>query len=131
MHDKAPAFQKDAFNCPSCNAFAAMEWKQLYHYEYNGETTGASVHLALCASCKQSSIWKGPNVETIRAMNRLSKAPMPDMTGQGLQLYPQQSTAPIPSPDLPEECQADYLEARDIVARSPRGAAALWRLVVQ
>ena len=43
------------------------------------------------------------------------------------------SEAPVPPPhvDLPETCIAEYDEARDIVARSPRAAAALLRLCVQ
>jgi hypothetical protein len=43
------------------------------------------------------------------------------------------SEAPVPPhhQDLPEVCIDGYNEARDIVARSPRAAAALLRLTVQ
>lgn len=44
---------------------------------------------------------------------------------------PSSTTAEKPHPELPIECLADYLEALEIVDRSPRGAAALLRLVVQ
>lgn len=43
------------------------------------------------------------------------------------------SEAPVmpPHEDLPESCTEEYNEARDIVARSPRAAAALLRLCLQ
>ncbi len=40
-------------------------------------------------------------------------------------------TAPSPSSDMPEAIAGDYDEAREIVNRSPRAAAALLRLAVQ
>lgn len=48
-------------------------------------------------------------------------------------LYPTESSNSIPEPheDLPQELIADYNEARSIAHLSPRGAAALLRLLVQ
>jgi hypothetical protein len=46
-------------------------------------------------------------------------------------LYPSSSSAPFPHDDLPSDLRADYEEARTIVSASPRGAAALLRLVIQ
>jgi hypothetical protein len=46
-------------------------------------------------------------------------------------VYPSGGTAPLPNPDLPSDIQEDYEEARAILNRSPRGAAALLRLSVQ
>jgi len=37
----------------------------------------------------------------------------------------------LPTTDMPDDVQTDYLEARDVVTRSPRSAAALLRLAVQ
>ena len=46
-------------------------------------------------------------------------------------IFPTESTAERPSPDLPEEVHHDFEEARSIANRSPRGAAALLRLSIQ
>jgi hypothetical protein len=40
-------------------------------------------------------------------------------------------TGVVPNPDLPDELFADFNEPREIVNASPRGAAALLRLVIQ
>lgn len=48
-----------------------------------------------------------------------------------IMLIPDGSVAPMPHPDMPELVKADYQEARSIVNRSPRGAAALLRLSIQ
>lgn len=46
-------------------------------------------------------------------------------------IYPPIMTGPSPNPDLSEDVQRDYEEARRILDQSPRGAAALLRLAVE
>ncbi|WP_205910641.1 DUF4145 domain-containing protein [Rhizobium sp. P44RR-XXIV] len=46
-------------------------------------------------------------------------------------IYPTSSAAPLANEDTPPEILPDYNEARDILQRSPRGAAALLRLAIQ
>jgi hypothetical protein len=46
-------------------------------------------------------------------------------------IYPNKVTAPLPNPDLPEDIKASFEEARQISNLSPKGAAALLRLVIQ
>ncbi len=46
-------------------------------------------------------------------------------------VIPTEAPVPPPHSDFPNNCIAEYNEARDIVARSPRAAAALLRLCLQ
>ena len=46
-------------------------------------------------------------------------------------IYPSGGSAPLPNADLPSDIKDDYEEARAILNRSPRRAAALLRLAIQ
>lgn len=46
-------------------------------------------------------------------------------------IVPDMEGIPYPNEDLSEEIKEDYMEARSILSRSPRGAAALLRLGIQ
>lgn len=105
--DTAPEFQKTAFNCPYCNAYAQFYWGILYVKEENSGHWGAR-----CFHCNQYTIWVNSDGSYILA-------------------FPKKNLSPLPSPDMPKDCLLDYEEARSISAESPRAAAALLRLVIQ
>lgn len=111
----APEPNKMSFSCPHCNAFASQSWEVCYYYEYKSyqnsnatEYLSTEISFANCIACKRESIWL-----------------------KGQMVYPDLSTAPLPSKDIPEMIVEDYLEARDILQKSPRGACALLRLALQ
>lgn len=70
--------------------------------------TLANINLSQCYACDQFAIW----------------------LGEGL-IWPHASEAPEPPSDLPQGLLSDYLEAAQIVNLSPRGSAALLRLLIQ
>ena len=110
----APAFQTPAFTCPHCDAYSAFAWLEGQAIVRRGGTvnyTGNGIWSATCVHCKQLTIW----LERGKVM-----------------IWPAGvAAAPLPHADMPADVKADYLEARSIVAASPRGAAALLRLAIQ
>ncbi len=115
-----PSTGKSAFHCPFCGTYAQQYWSPLFadlialapmppnapiapKYE---QLTGYTC--SLCVHCGHSGLWVGLKM-----------------------VYPPASTAPLPLPDMPDEVAADFKEARDVLARSPRSAAALLRLALQ
>ncbi len=103
-----PQFELKAFNCPHCNAYAQHEWQVLSFFRYGVRKNFPEFVRVECAHCGNYSLWLEERM-----------------------LYPEASGIPMPNSDLDEDIKTDYLEARSIVEKSPRGAAALLRLCVQ
>ena len=106
-----PEFEKDAFNCPNCGAYAHQTWYKgaLANIQVGGyKGVVENLRYSMCTRCKEYALWR-----------------------EGKMIYPISTTAPLPAEDMPENVKADFLEARNIVNPSPRGAAALLRLALQ
>lgn len=111
MEYVTPKFEGAAFNCPICNAFAHMEWSDLYKPQ-RGALAQVGMKISTCARCEKRSFWFGDG----------ERAHM---------VIPRKALAPLPHADMPANVVSDYSEARNICGDSPRGAAALLRLCVQ
>lgn len=106
-----------AFVCPhpDCGTLAVHYWGTVTSLTiYGGDrnirgTNGRpKVLMALCQACNKEVVFINGNLA-----------------------FPEASEAPLPVQDMPSEVLDDFNEARGIVAKSPRGAAAILRLVVQ
>ena len=105
----APSFKMDSFNCPLCNAYAHQSWNELHRLSQMGfRAVNPLLFVSICTHCKSYSLW----------MNEAM-------------LYPSNSGVEPPQKDLSEDIKKDYQEAADILNRSPRGATALLRLIVE
>jgi len=123
-----PIYKEEAFNCPYCGVYTHQVWSTLesdaiintrddsknYPIGYMASigcmasNNFTDVEIAICILCNEYSIWYKEKM-----------------------IYPDRGNAPMPNPDLPDDIKADYEEAASIANRSPRGAAALLRLVIQ
>ncbi len=102
-----PEHWEQSFNCPFCNAYSNQKWSKAIfsdgqHYCVDDVT------ICRCTHCGGHSLWVADKL-----------------------VHPDSSQAPIANKDLPDEIKKDYEEARCIINRSPRGAAALLRLCIQ
>lgn len=66
------------------------------------------LHISECSHCKKIALWQNEKLS-----------------------FPLIGSAPEPNSDLPDDLKRDYMEASAILDLSPRGAAALMRLVIQ
>lgn len=124
----APEFLAGAFTCPHCNAYAKMNWENLMEAspDHPGRQRNSEISKTTCSHCEKLTYWIGSRGFGLNfAMYAASGAPSPVL------IHPLVASAPMPHVDMPQAVQADYLEARSIAGRSPRGAAALLRLCVQ
>ncbi len=104
-----PEFKKEQFTCPHCGVLAKQDWSHIVE-DYYKRTPFYYIHVSHCTNnaCQQYCLWMD------------SKIVVPDMEG-----------IPYPNDDLASEIKDDYMEARSILSRSPRGSAALLRLALQ
>jgi len=110
-----PQHLLDGFHCPHsrCGVYSKQIWyKSAIYYSsagYNGISRNISrYHYAECDRCHDISIWLDKNL-----------------------IYPLKIDAPLPHKDMPKEVLSDFNEAREIFSSSPRGSAALLRLVTE
>jgi Domain of unknown function (DUF4145) len=103
-----PVFEKNDFHCPHCGVYAKQNWTSAMTYGGVGYLPINNLKVSTCTYCDDDCVWYSGNM-----------------------LYPDNHTAPKPHTDLPEELLGDYLEAASILSKSPRGASALLRLVLQ
>lgn len=101
-----PEYGKDEFHCVHCEVYSRQEWAKFYYYGTN--RPDEDFDYCTCVHCKKRSYWY-----------------------QKKMIVPSDIPVPYPHTDMPDVCIADFQEAREIAAKSPRSSAALLRLVVQ
>ncbi len=109
-----PEYGVNAFTCPRCSTLATQRFGTV---DVGGIISAIQMGASLCTCCRTLSIWEA------RHLN--------DTADTFVLVYPDESPAPPPNEDLPEDVKSDYTEAADILNRSPKGSAALLRLAVQ
>lgn len=102
-----PIFKEEQFHCPLCGVYAKQYWADCCYHLWTREYS-TNMKISRCSHCDKISYWY-----------------------QDKMIVPSSGTVEFPNPDMPEDCKANYLEAREIVNLSPRGAAALLRLCIQ
>lgn len=125
-----PEYNKKAFSCPHCSAFAEQKWAYNYivrddietHYvfdinlskialkvDFNSSNNfHKEIAVSTCNYCHEGSLWFDKKM-----------------------IIPKTSNIPMPIKEMPENVKEIYNEARDVFAVSPKAAAALLRLGLQ
>lgn len=116
MKDKYVAAHvgQTSFYCPTCSVFSMQKWGEIFSRQVNtlgGSSTYFPIkdfRVSICAHCHGVAIWKDSQM-----------------------VFPEGNSVAEPHTDMPELLKADFNEAVAIFSKSPRGAAALLRLVIQ
>lgn len=122
-----PRYKSSGFNCPHCGLFAKQNfytpckgsdynqsyWSKILNVFWDGEFVDYHNHIytlsvCFCDYCDEYTLWVNKQL-----------------------VYPNSTIAPEPVNDMPVDVKYDFIEARDVVQRSPRSAAALLRLALQ
>jgi hypothetical protein len=156
-----PSFDATAFDCPHCGAFTTQKWykascKPIDHDHRTPKTYWVFIKESLLSPDDLEKRRREWHVEHFRAAEagdlRILKIGRTEYYRHVIDnlyfsecyncneaaiwlhdklIYPPLNFDIEPNKDLPVEMRRDYDEARAIIAISPRGAAALLRLVIQ
>lgn len=107
-----PTYEIKQFHCIHCNVYSSQSWSHNIQFNHDGYLkrfhTSEELIRSLCNHCQNSILWLDKKI-----------------------IYPLMNAPIHPHEEMPEELKKDFEEAVSIVNKSPRGAAALLRLVVQ
>lgn len=103
-----PKFDNTSYNCPHCHAHAEQKWGSLMFHSTQFNRPISGYRISLCEHCKKVGIWENKAL-----------------------IYPESLPINHPNEDLNDDIKADFNEASLIIYKSPRGAAALYRLCIQ
>lgn len=104
-----PKFKEMSYNCPHCGTYARQYWGNVSHHAANfRDYIIDKLQVARCEKCGFQSYWI-----------------------DGKMVYPDIAPVPLANTDMPKDVLEVYDEAKLIVNKSPRGAAALLRLGLQ
>ncbi|TCH60926.1 DUF4145 domain-containing protein [Acinetobacter sp. ANC 4862] len=112
-----PTYQSLEFHCSYCNVYASQHWSTTSYFKIEtisnnlmkfSSSQTEKLELSYCSHCKKRTLWLSENI-----------------------LYPHVDALIKPHDDMPKNLIKDFEEAISIVNKSPRGAAALLRLVIQ
>ncbi len=133
----APKVDISAFNCPHCNAYAQQHWYDVFisMSSLGRYTSFPSARISQCIACDDYTLWYRFTLKSNTTTTRNTSPGIGIESPEVLEIFkivlPKNSTAPLPTKDMPDEITNIYNEARNILNESPRGAAALLRLCVQ
>ena len=117
-----PSFQLNAFTCMFCGVLTTCTWVQLLSPRQTGNAfIRTNFYLCKCDHCGAKSLWQ----------NTTPGGPDYDGPQLGKLIRPSPVLASQAHSEMPDDCKADFEEAREISGASPRGAAALLRLCLQ
>ena len=145
---EAPAFNKKAYNCPHCNAYAHQEWGQLFYRDTVDQRVSSEDTSDMDQSYKHGrqndrntslkdafskvDIYETYHEVYISTCARCKKYSIWHGENRNAKmLYPKFKGISPPNPDLSDDIKRDYNEATLIMQESPRGAAALLRIALE
>lgn len=108
-----PTFGAEAFNCPHCGVYSAMQWNGFYNrggYS-DKEVEGYSFFNSSCFHCNKQMIWY--------------------VKDEQARVFFPREVAIAPEKNMPDKVREIYEEASLVLGDSPRASCALLRLALQ